>query len=324
MIDPEHLPIENNLLRVPRSSIRQQVKQIHHISEILTAVGLKHWIDFGTLLGAVRDGGFIKTDVDFDFDFLSLDKIKLLSLKERLLKETNILLIDGPIIRGCPMHSSLRLENDIAAIESCSRNGLIYVDFCPCEISSKFVIHALEAFSFRTFFIDELQQSSFEGFYFPSPRHQAELLRHRYGEAWRRPLPLHEHRPIEYKCIIPFYRQVAAYCPGSFDEDNEVEWKVLKRARDLFDRVVVGIYTDEVLLNWGQRFVKDHKERAILVDRSGLADEVISHPPLTITEGFLDKNALDYVLTGTKLHQSFIGIEEIVLKERLHTVSVCE
>src|SRR5437879_3291673 len=90
-----------------RASTRKQVEKIHRISEILTVEGIKHWIDFGTLLGAVREGGFLKTDIDIDFDFLSHDRIRLLSLGERLLSETNMLLIDSPVIRGCPVHDGL-------------------------------------------------------------------------------------------------------------------------------------------------------------------------------------------------------------------------
>ena len=47
-------------------SVKQQVASLYRVSNIVKVEGLKHWIDFGTLLGAVREAGFLNTDVDFD------------------------------------------------------------------------------------------------------------------------------------------------------------------------------------------------------------------------------------------------------------------
>ena len=47
-------------------SVKQQVASLYRVSNIVKVEGLKHWIDFGTLLGAVREAGFLNRDVDFD------------------------------------------------------------------------------------------------------------------------------------------------------------------------------------------------------------------------------------------------------------------
>ena len=37
------------------------------VSDTLIRLGYKHHVDFGTLLGQIREGGFISHDLDIDF-----------------------------------------------------------------------------------------------------------------------------------------------------------------------------------------------------------------------------------------------------------------
>lgn len=52
--------------------------------EALQAAGVQYWLDFGTLLGAVRDGGFIKHDLDIDVGVFLKDHS--LSIRENFLQ----------------------------------------------------------------------------------------------------------------------------------------------------------------------------------------------------------------------------------------------
>jgi len=51
------------------------VETLKEIKHILDDVGVKYWLDFGTLLGAVRDGKFIPWDTDIDLGMLCCRRV---------------------------------------------------------------------------------------------------------------------------------------------------------------------------------------------------------------------------------------------------------
>ena len=302
--------------------VRRQVENIHKISSLLQAEGIPHWIDFGTLLGAVREGGLVDTDVDFDIGLLKPDRDRLLALKDRILAETNILLLDAPVIRGCPVHESLTTENEFHAIHSCIHAGLIYIDFYVCEARGRDVLHPLEPYSFKYYFIDELEEISFEGFAFPAPRHRPDFLTHRYGANWRTPMASSEFRKVEYECIIPFARETTAYMAGAFDVHPGGQMKVLERGRKLFERIIAGVYPDEVLHRWQKTQILSHGERVARLRALGLADEIITDPPLIITADFMKGKKIDYLLSGRQMKESFVEVDPDIMRETWHSVAI--
>lgn len=54
------------------------VKNLRAVKEVFDEFGIKFWLDFGTLLGAVRDGKIIEWDEDIDLSMWSEDREKLL------------------------------------------------------------------------------------------------------------------------------------------------------------------------------------------------------------------------------------------------------
>jgi len=303
-----------------KAPISEQVEKIHLVSKTLQAEGIKHWIDFGTLLGAVRNGGFVESDVDFDINILKHDRGRLLGLRNKLLAETNILLIDAPVIRGCPLHELLRTDDDFQAINSCMNAGLIYIDFYECEVREKDVFHVLTPYSFKSYFIDELEEVRFEGLLFPAPAHGLDLLLHRYGADWRTPIALNEFKRIEFECIIPFTRQTTAYVAWAFEYFEEEDIAMLKKGKELFDKLIVGVQPDNHTRGCQEASFAKHSEIIAAVSNCKLVDEVIADVPLVITQNFMERNGIDYILSWRKIDGSFLYADEIILHQKLHNM----
>ena len=58
-------------------------KVLKKIFEISEKENLKVWLEFGTLLGIVRNGGFIKYDTDIDLGFINQNNIDLKRILEK-------------------------------------------------------------------------------------------------------------------------------------------------------------------------------------------------------------------------------------------------
>jgi len=54
------------------------VENLKEIKRILDDAGVKYWLDFGTLLGAVRDGKFIPWDTDIDLSTMCTESNKII------------------------------------------------------------------------------------------------------------------------------------------------------------------------------------------------------------------------------------------------------
>ena len=70
------------------------LKMLPYLAELLEASNIEYWLDWGTLLGAVRDGKMVPWDFDIDLGIYDEDVAKVLSLRVDIWK-------DGYDIRQC-------------------------------------------------------------------------------------------------------------------------------------------------------------------------------------------------------------------------------
>jgi phosphorylcholine metabolism protein LicD len=68
---------------------------MHHTSTILTQYGVRHWLDYGTLLGAIRDNDIIPWDFDVDFTVPFEDCEKIKESKEAFTKAGYFMYVPG-------------------------------------------------------------------------------------------------------------------------------------------------------------------------------------------------------------------------------------
>lgn len=85
-----------------RKAQRRMLEIAVEVARICDEHGIPYWINGGTLLGAVRHGGFIPWDDDFDIEVLEKDYAPLLNILERELLRI-LLYIPVTMIRICPV-----------------------------------------------------------------------------------------------------------------------------------------------------------------------------------------------------------------------------
>src|SRR5437660_2469151 len=158
------------------------VELLAFASELLTRRGVLPWLDYGSLLGAVRDGRLIPWDADADFDILQADQPTVLALSGEIVAAGHHLDASFPgVIR------ILYSEVNEAAVDLLlweARGGLLLPlldsDYAWPGMASR------EAFPER--FISPLGEATLHGRSFPAPSSAHEFLReHRYGPGYATP-----------------------------------------------------------------------------------------------------------------------------------------
>lgn len=210
-------------------------------SRCLEQAGIRHWIDFGTLLGAVREGGYIDCDQDVDFNFFCEDLPDLLSFREHFAREFRLELIyDRAVntVRLLPRHPELRLTTDQEANRSCIDALVPYADFYPCWPDGKWLRHPIAEYDFRSIYCRRLERIPFEGGSLPSPQNPLSLLLHRYGPDWPSPMGRFEFDAQARDLIWPFPQQLGCLLIVSDGTALNRLVATISHLRLDFDRVV--------------------------------------------------------------------------------------
>lgn len=144
---------------------------------LLDRHGILHWLDYGSLLGAVRNGEFIPWDGDVDFGILRDDVPRLRALEDEIARAG----------------FRLNIQPLTARIEF-SQVNLLHVDLFPWwEENGLLKMRWFQAsddnWAFPREFLGRLQPVELYGERFPAPSPVEEFLeRYRYGADFRVPL----------------------------------------------------------------------------------------------------------------------------------------
>lgn len=173
---------------------------LSYLSSVLKSNNLKHWIIYGTLLGAIREKTIIKHDYDFDLGILYEDVENILKLNEiKLFREGYLLEKGFGVVYNVRNHSlnyksseykwrvSLKLKfndkiiADLYTYKECD-DGLIR-RYDPLE-----KIYYWPNSTFPAYFIKELIELEINGILFPAPRDPEVLVEFFYGPHWKIPI----------------------------------------------------------------------------------------------------------------------------------------
>ena len=280
------------------------VKLAHFFSNHLTEQGIDIWLEFGSALGAVREGGVIKGDHDIDMAIWSKDWVKF---KDTIMKAPlntptfNWHIEDefgcGLSLPGVPVSIDIYKFQEFDGIK-CAASHL----GPHTKNKSKLYHHK------------NLKKIRFEGLDFFISTYAEQYLDYRYkdaagiGKTWRTPLTSVEmEKYSSMEGNIPCYEkedEVTGCVIGVFDLFHIGHLRLLKRSSKIFNKVVAAVHQDSVALRYKKKLpVIPFEHRLEMVKGCKYVDEVITAPPPDGMEGcadtgldFLNENNLDYMV----------------------------
>lgn len=152
-------------------------KNLLDFKKVMDKHGIRYGLMFGTLLGAVREGGFIVYDEDIDIFVLEEDREKVLNALFDLEK----------------LGLKVARYNDDGHLLSVIRDG-DYIDMY--FFKKTFTKRRSEDCSIDARFLEHLDTIAFLGEQFPVPANPKQALNVLYGKDWH--IPNKDGKPISY------------------------------------------------------------------------------------------------------------------------------
>jgi hypothetical protein len=163
------------------------------VHDLLDRRGIVHWLDYGTLLGAVREGAFIAWDEDVDFGVFDSDLPAILELVPELEAAGHAVDLRDPTLVRIRYSRLNELHVDLFRWKE--RNGILWSGFDP-----EFDWPGLyDRASFPRRYVERLEPVQLYGqpFPAPSPVHDF-LVEHRFGPEYMVPM-----RPVMSAWLYP-------------------------------------------------------------------------------------------------------------------------
>lgn len=183
-----------NLFKFTPRSRKHAHKLLRRSCEVLEELGIHYWLDFGTLLGFIRENKIIDWDKDLDLSVRYESDEKMEQMIQALSKLYPIKLL-SPSIR--PDSWNLGKYRTVKAFHQ--KFGLIrtnpHLDFFTqyrgqyegkTEPTYRSIIAGVNN-EIPASFVDELDTFIFEGHEYAIPNHVEDYLALRYGSDWRTP-----------------------------------------------------------------------------------------------------------------------------------------
>lgn len=160
--------------------VKHQREILWYLGDLFENNKITYWLDFGTLLGAVREGRSIPHDTDGDMCLFLVDREKVLSLAPQAKKDGFLINFIKPV-NATDTH-----------IKVCrSKKNFMIVDlffWIHDDIAGVYRGDGLNLpKSFPDWWIEELSQVSIFDKKMWAPREPEKFLRMRFGKDWRKP-----------------------------------------------------------------------------------------------------------------------------------------
>ena len=158
------------------------------INNILDNLDIKHFIDFGTLLGFIREKEFIAHDPDIDIGILNAGKSEQKNIAEYLgkkgFKKTHEFKYDGQVVEQAYIKKGVKV--DLFYYHHDDVNSFCYLFDKEFGVNYPF-LEAVSTFKFAYKKIENIENRIINGIKVSVPKNPEELLEEKYGRDWEKP-----------------------------------------------------------------------------------------------------------------------------------------
>jgi len=165
-------------------------KFLKEVKEVLDKAGVTFWIDFGTLLGFYREGGFLRGDPDIDIGVKREDQDKVIAVASELEKIGKVIIrvdmAEKHYLAGYKIYRD-DFWIDIQFFWNCDDKWISPISEWP------------KVMVFKEEYYNNLVDIEIKGVKFKMPEKIEEYLELHYGKDWRRPFEEGEDYDL-HKC----------------------------------------------------------------------------------------------------------------------------
>jgi cytidyltransferase-like protein len=291
-----------------------------------------YWIDCGTLLGAYRESDFIEHDDDIDIsvniDHLNvttntLKNLEKLSLIDIIKYQHDGVDVSDKIIKLVYKKNNSIVDSRWMDIYFYRKKGDIYEQ---CLFSDQYT----SKLKTPSKCIDRLNKIKIQDVEVSCPSYIKTVLKLRYGRYYMVPqtrcevhnkdwIDIDDNVCDEYLVEVDKY-PVVCYTSLVGDIFHVGHFNLLKKCRDLFDKVIVGVHNDDDIMTYKNKTIDPYEVRLKNIKDTGLYDEIYENAPVITTQSFIDNLNVDFVVAG-KEENNYLDKMYPINKKQLYLIN---
>jgi len=297
---------------------KETARLAYDISEQLISHGIDVWLEYGSALGAARDGGIANGDSDIDLAiwWKDWDKFKNIMVTEKI--RTNVPYVynfrifpEGEVLKVKVADSSTELNVDKEGY-----TDTIYIDIYGMQEYNGIRYSAINfglRYRSKLYYQKNLKQIKFEGFDFYISKYVEKYLDYIYkdaggeGATWRIPVDRSDVGNWEEDLWAnKNLDSVTGFVEGVFDIFHKGHVRLLKRMKDTFSKVYAAVTPDHIVSTYKNPPIIPFEDRVEILESCKYVDEVILACPNSVyTIDWMENNNVDYIVHG-KTDEGFL------------------
>ena len=302
-------------------------------SEYLTSQGIDIWLEYGSALGAAREKGVIEGDTDIDLGiwWKDWDKFKNIIVSGEIPSSSSFVFnFRTNLVDGCGFFEGTdnkeERSGEMCKIELNPEDDLPHIDIYGFEeygdTKSSAIIYN-KSFRSKLYYQKNLRPIKFDGFDFYVSKYNEKYLDYLYrgtggeGQTWRHPVNNYDwmtEMPSVHKQDV-----VTGYIEGVFDLFHKGHVRILKKAKNKFDKVYAAVTPDHIVSTYKNLPIIPFGDRVEMLESCKYVDKVIPACPNSVyTIDWMENNNIDYMVHG-KTDEEFLRrwYDEPMKEERL-------